>query len=127
MTEAARTNLIKTIGRLEERQRTAQSSISKLIQRLQEDPLNALSWSDDAFKDAARVKVYGQVLFSLRAFLNDEKQGVSPADVAKWGQEEVLRRAKYPKMSTSVPSNLAETYETAAWAELLEFLQQWCF
>ena len=100
------------IKRLESTIEGCEASIRKFAEKLINDPAYTLSWGTDSFKTAAELKVYKQV---LNAF-ND---GATLEQVKSSLMDRVLNKAKYPAQSTSPCSNLMETYELAAYAELV--------
>ena len=88
-----------------------------------QEPLETLKWSDSVFVAAAKQRVTREAMMLFAQF---DKEALTPeqqwARVLKYFTEKAMRGARFPKMSTSVPSNLAETYQTQAYAEMAEKL-----
>lgn len=102
------------IKRLESTIDSCQASIEKFAEKLVKDPAYTLSWGTDSFSTAAQLKVAKMV----HAALTDEKPCTMQA-VKDTLLDRVLHKSKYPAQSTSPCSNLMETYELAAYADML--------
>lgn len=98
---------------LSRRLESARADIAEFAAKLVADPVHAMGWSDDAFKAAAKVKVFSLVEASLA-------NGASPEDIAKWGVNAAIRAARDPARSSSPTSNIMEQEVAAAWAEIAE-------
>ena len=100
------------------------------VERFNTRPSDALSWSSDTFKQAARYDVAKTIL----AWIEQAKEqgdeycaGRSAKEVIMQVREilhgEVMRAAKWPERSTSVPSNeisLCVMAQKAEWLERLD-------
>lgn len=80
------------------------------------DAQSALEWSQDDFRDAARLSVALIVVKHLEA-------DMPLADILSVATREAMRGALYPQHSTSAPSNYAIQCKTAAWAHHAEMLE----
>ena len=85
--------------------------------------LHFFSWSKDAFKTAARAKVFGRYAEVFMRLHEGRLTDVTMQDIVNEIGRAVHRAVVAPPQSTSPTSNLAEQYEAAAMAELLEFLR----
>lgn len=113
----------KLIDLFDDRIDTARKEIAKLAAKLADetqDPLSAMAWSDAAFRAAATFSV----LSRYRPYVADAQPELTLAQCAEAilrdARDAVLRGARSPSMSTSVPSNLAATYELAAHADVAD-------
>lgn len=97
----------------------AQDSLAKFQAQLQENPVYALSWSQEKFLDAAWVRLATEMLAAL-----GEDKGETAALVAREMQRRVLAAARSPARSSSVTSNLMEQAQAQAAAELLEYVSE---
>jgi hypothetical protein len=105
----------KLIANLGFHLKSAQGTVAGFVAQLDTDPAYAFQWADNAMKASAKMQILKEALYSLEKGRSVDALRVSVT-------AEVLRRAKYPEMSTSVPANLMATYKTAAMSELLEML-----
>ncbi len=82
-----------------------------------------LEWSSGLFDYAAEAKVLQRAIMTV---WGGEERGepVSLETLLRIANQEALRGARYPKHSTSAPSNLMHQAETAAWANLSERIGQ---
>jgi hypothetical protein len=108
----------KAITRWAERS-ADRDDISSLIVGLKgEDPAHALSWAENAFRQAGRVRVAAHI----KANTADETR--TRAERMKYVMDlalgEAMREARYPSSSTSTTSNLMSRYVASAWAEFYE-------
>lgn len=90
-----------------------------------QDPLYALRWSDATFKAAATVSVLSRYRSYVADALPDFTLAQCAEAILKDAQDALVRGARSPAMSTSVPSNLSETYALAVQAEVAD--QNACF
>jgi hypothetical protein len=105
---------------------SAQTTLTKFSVRFATDPAYALSWSADVFQAAARMKITREIEAWMQPGEADASFSARLAVVADELRREVLRRAKHPEHSTSMPSNemaLAENAARAEWLETIEKLQ----
>ena len=107
----------KLITRFFNQAETAQARLNKFAADFAKDPAYALSWSNDTFKEAARLKVLKQILAGL------EGGTATLENIRSTMMDRVLSKSKYPAQSTSPTSNLIEQYELAACAEILSDLE----
>lgn len=98
-------------------QRSLETILTKFTERLGKDAHHAFRWADDAVRAAAKLSVIRDVL-SFQSRLDSNEW--TSAQMIAYLREKVMNRAKWPAHSTSPISNLAEEYETAAWAEMVE-------
>lgn len=92
----------------------AQATIASWRKSLDENPTYAFQWSDATFKAAAALDVL------IRFKEINELAGTDK--MLEEARSRVISGAKYPPASTSMPSNLIDTYKTAALASLVESL-----
>lgn len=93
-------------------------ALDQFKQKLNHDPLVALSWGDRAFQAAANLEVARWV----SSFMESEK--FSFEGLVAEAADRVLRGARYPERSSSPSSNLAKQCEIAAWADLLDWAKE---
>lgn len=91
----------------------AQEKIDKFILRMQVNPSDAFSWSNEAMDAAARLEVAARIKHGFDS-------GMSLDDIRKELRNQVLRGAKFPSSSTSMPTNLMAQYVLAATASLVD-------
>jgi len=96
---------------------STQASLDKFALEFAKDPAHALTWGTDAFANAAKLRVLKQIVVAL------EDGNGNLDNIRSTLTDRVLHRAKYPAQSTSPTSNLIETYELAACADILSDLQ----
>ena len=77
---------------------------------MSENPLYALSWSEDVFEISAKAAVAKEL---LKAF----EMGATFEEWQEEARRNSMRLARNPSMSTSPTSNLVDTYVCAAWAD----------
>ena len=127
------TTVLSFAARLEQRfalavdnaKSAAQTTLTKFSVRFATDPAYALSWSADVFVAAARMKITREIEAWMQPGESDASFSDRLAIVADELRREVLRRAKHPEHSTSMPSNemaLAENAARAEWLETIEML-----
>lgn len=94
--------------------RAADAELAKWTAKLAKDPMHAFEWSEDAFKAAARKRVWLEIeAWSARATIAQIKDELT---------KQCLRAARYPEASTSFSGNAMRTYYHAAQAAALEEL-----
>ena len=99
----------------------AKAKCDKFAESFAKDPAYALSWGNDAFSNAARLKVANMLVY---AFTEREGETVCTIEQARETLlDRVMNKARYPAQSTSPTSNLMEQYEAAAYAEALDELK----
>lgn len=99
----------------------AQARCDKFAADFAKDPAYALSWGNDVFKNAARLKVAQMLVY---AFTPREGETTCTVEQARSTcLDRVMNKARYPAQSTSPTSNLMEQYEAAAYAEALDEMQ----
>lgn len=96
---------------------TAQEKVDQFKVAFNDDPAEAMEWSNGAFQGAARLRVYSRVLQRLTAPGFDEK---AYCDLLVFIRREVTVRAVNGCHSSSPTSDLMSTETLAAWARLLE-------
>ena len=101
--------LIKRFNRAIE---SDQHIITKFKENLDKDAAYALTWSLDAFRAAAQIKVSTMIVDHLVG-------GGTVEQVKSLLTSRVLSKSMYPAQSTSPTSNLIEQYELAAFASTL--------
>lgn len=107
----------KLLSRFQRQAEAAQARLDKFTVEFTKDPAHALTWSNDTFANAAKLRVLNQIIAACDG-------GTATADNIKSTlMDRVLHRSKYPAQSTSPTSNLIEQYELAACAEILSDLQ----
>jgi hypothetical protein len=92
-----------------------QKSMDKFAERFQKDPFDAFRWSQEAFGQAAQLKVWKEILHAMK---NSEK--VTIDHVLEEMHMRAWRAAKWPSRSTSMAANLCEQEEARACAEIYE-------
>jgi hypothetical protein len=107
----------KLLARFQRQVDATQASLDKFAADFAKDPAHALTWGTDAFANAAKLRVLKQIV----AALADGNGNLD--NIRSTLTDRVLHRAKYPAQSTSPTSNLIETYELAACADILSDLQ----
>ncbi len=117
MTSITGTTLTDRITRrLKSRLEMTEPALQSFAIKLQDDPAYAFEWADDAMRAAAAVKVIKSCLVAFT-------EGSAPTDVAQACTTRALHAARYPRCSTSQPSNIMQSYEAAAFAEYAEFIR----
>ena len=99
----------------------AKSQCDKFAAEFAKDPAYALSWGNDVFKNAARLKVANMLVYAFTVRPNEIECSLEEA--RETCLERVMNKARYPAQSTSPTSNLMEQYEAAAYAEALDELK----
>lgn len=94
----------------------AQSALEKFTKDFTNNPLYALKWSDEVFKQAARLSLASQLLESVKADRPLEEIDSFLGDL-------VGSMARYPERSTSIGSNLTERETLAAAAHYKQMIQ----
>lgn len=107
----------KLLKRFQSQVESCQSRLDKFAQDFAKDPAYALSWGNETFSAAAKMRVLKQIVAAL-------EDGTATLDnIRSTMMDRVLHRSKYPPQSTSPTSNLIEQYELAACAEILSDLE----
>jgi hypothetical protein len=103
--------------------------LTKWAAKLDHNPLYAMEWGDAAVNTAARIDVYERALSIMRWVQTfDEKDVTNRMRIERLHKDAtsaVLRITSIPR-STSVMSNLSETYVISEWAKILERLDLGC-
>jgi hypothetical protein len=107
----------KLLKRFQSQAESCQASLDKFAVDFAKDPAYALSWGNDTFAKAARLRVLKQIVAAL-----EEGTG-NLENIRSTMMDRVLHKSKYPAQSTSPTSNLIEQYELAACADILSDLQ----
>ena len=108
----------KLQSKLSERAEIAQTRLTSWAKQFAENPAYALSLSKDMFGLAANLAVATEILGMLRTYPE-----VTVELVLEQAHRNMLRGARDPSFSTSPTSNLMAHQTTAAWAALVEMLQ----
>lgn len=106
---------------LEYQLKTIEKQKQEFVEKFQKNAFYTLDWSNDMFREVAKEKVHLIILGYYNAPENQYKIMEVLLSVA---EKSMRQKAKYPTFSTSPTSNLASTYEGAAWAEMYEFLKK---
>ena len=99
----------------------AQEQCDKFSESFAKDPAHALSWGNDVFKHAARLKIANMLVYAFT-----EREGETTCTIEQAREtclDRVINKARYPAQSTSPTSNLMEQFEAAAYAEALDELK----
>lgn len=99
----------------------AKAAIDKWTAKLLLNPSYEMSWSGDAFAQAARHKVWKDLLEGAES-VKDRDNAMEI--IIKEVNKNVIRGAMYPERSTSPASNLMNQELTIAWAKALERLSK---
>ena len=105
------------IKRLEANIASLKDRAASFAAKVVDDYAYALEWSDDEFNHAATLKV----LLEVHAYFT-APEAVTRVQVIEHLRSEIMRRAQYPRFSTSQPSNLMHSTTTAAYAKVCEDL-----
>lgn len=118
------TDLVADLGRQVRWNRDAlvktAATLTEAAGSLEGDPLNALEWSGDAYRDASRLKVASYVLTHFEK-IEDKVQALTCA--IEWLDEEVSRVQYGMARSSSATHNAGEIALFAAKAEMLRKLK----
>ena len=112
------------MARLQSRIEVNTLNLAEWAHKFAADPLYQLRWADGTFAAAATNKVALEALAILNRPATGERPAVTLAQLRKHVQAQALRGARYPERSTSASANLAHQCETAAYAEMLEWLDE---
>jgi hypothetical protein len=91
--------------------------ITKVSDRLKDDPSRTLEWGTTAFRAAAELEVYQKIVSALTG-----KTKATLESVCDYALKEVLRRASNPSHSASTTGDLLDQEVLAAWARAYEFM-----
>lgn len=104
------------IAKLKNLQAENNKQIDKFREDIASDAAHALSWGDAVFQAAARVKVINQMTAAAATGMTTERLTATVMQI-------MTTKARYPSHSSSQTSNLMDQCELAAYAEILEMLQ----
>lgn len=107
------------IRNLEHTVNRAKTEIDEWADKVKENPLYHLSWGNEIYLEAAKLKVGQEALAFLKAEVNPDFEGDRIAVIREEWTQDVLRLASRIPSSTSQSSNMAENAERAAKAVLL--------
>jgi hypothetical protein len=107
----------KLLKRFQNQAESCQASLDKFAADFAKDPAYTLSWGNEAFAKAARLRVLKQIIAAI------EDGTATTENIRSTMMDRVLHKSKYPAQSTSPTSNLIEQYELAACADILSDLQ----
>lgn len=107
----------KLLNHFQSQADSAQAQLDKFAVDFAKDPAYALSWGTDAFRAAAKLRVFKEIISAL----TDGHGNLE--NIRATMLDRVLHKSKYPAQSSSPTSNLIEQYELAACAEILSELQ----
>jgi len=109
--------VVKFTAVLDDRIASAEGVIAKFKANLETNPEYAFQWSSSAMEAAADLALCTYV---RAVFADEERESpVTMTDLQDHLRREVERMASSPSFSTSVPSNLMDTYKLKATTELL--------
>jgi len=115
-TPATRTPAERITRRLQSRLEMTEPALQSFASKLQDDPAYAFEWADEAMRAAATAKVIKSCIVAFA-------EGSAPTDVAQACTTRALHAARYPRCSTSQPSNIMQSFEAASFAEYAEFIR----
>ncbi len=107
----------KLLKRFQNQVESCQARLDKFAAEFAKDPAYALSWGNETFAAAAKMRVLKQIVAAL------EDGNATLDNIRSTMMDRVLHKSKYPAQSTSPTSNLIEQYELAACAEILSDLE----
>ena len=107
----------KLLKRFQNQVESCQTKLDKFAIDFAKDPAYALSWGNETFASAAKIRVLKQIVAAL------ENGDATLDNIRSTMMDRVLHKSKYPAQSTSPTSNLIEQYELAACADILSDLQ----
>jgi len=111
----------KALKRFTAKAKSAQEQCDKFAAEFAKDPAHALSWSNNVFQEAARLKIAQMMVYAF----TEREDGVvlTVAAAREVCLERIMNKARWPAQSTSPTSNLMEQFEAAAYAEALDELK----
>lgn len=95
-----------------------QKELNAWADKFKVNPSYELDWSASVFENAAELKVYEELLADLLS-------PATPAELIAKYQHETVQRARFPKLSSSVPSNLMTQHLLAAYAQIADKISEW--
>lgn len=101
--------------RMRRKMESAQEAMDKLSAEILKDPVHALSWSKGSFEEAATLAVGKEVKRAVEI-------GATSAQLLEQAQRETISRARSPESSSSATSNLMDRALLAAWASLVDLI-----
>jgi predicted S18 family serine protease len=101
------------IQELEHRLKGAKRDLDKFAASVAKDPVYALRWAGDAYREAARVQVWTQVLAAAR------QNEMTLARLREQVVQQALQSSAYLQQSTSPCANLFEDSVRAEWVQLV--------
>lgn len=106
------------IERLREWSASATEAKTRLMEKIGEDPVHAMSWSAGYFKTFA----LGQVADRILSVIDDPETDATVETLTAYTQEQAISRAMHPEQSTSATSNFMALMVSAAWARAADLL-----
>lgn len=94
----------------------AEGAVERHVAKLKENPLSAMEWSQDVFKEVA----LGEVAKVVKSWLEKHPLPIIENELRRM----VADGARMPSFSTSVTSNMVSQFKLAAEAEFLAKFQQ---
>ena len=99
---------------LESRASVAKEEYAEWLKDATENPGRAMRWADEAFRNAAKIAVFGQALQILEARGDAALDGVA--------QHQLRQKAREPMHSSQITANLYAQNELAAWATVADIV-----
>lgn len=106
-------------NRLQTRIQMALSTQAKFEVDLRDNFYSALLWSAKVFHAQAQLRVFSEV----DAWLSN---GMLLEDARDHAQHQLINKAGNPSFSSDPMHNLMAQYETEAWADVLQMLEEEC-
>lgn len=130
--ETIRQTMEYFVETIESRLKFSKKDLDEFAAKFAENPLRALEWSADTFKKAAEFEAASivKIMYDHQLEQRKNEQYLAKTDlqilesIRDRFREEVIRKAKWPDRSSSVPSNEVSIYLNSAKAEWLETLDQ---
>ena len=117
------TKLEKLIRKAKDAIEWSQGDLKSFAADFAKDPAHAFEWSSKAFEAAGRQRA-GQTVLAWVQTVHKNEPDLNDDEVAVMVIAEitntVVRKAKWPDRSTSVPSNEMSIYTNAAFADYLD-------
>jgi Mg-chelatase subunit ChlD len=107
----------KLLVRFQREAQGVQDRLDKFKVEFDKDPAHALTWANDTFANAAKLRILKQIIVAL------EDGSADVDNIRNTMMDRILHRSKYPAQSTSPTSNLIEQYELSACADIFSDLQ----
>ena len=99
---------------LESRASVASKDYADWLKDATENPSRAMRWADEAFRNAAKIAVFGQALLTL------DHHG--DAALERVAQNQLRNKAREPMFSTQITANLYAQHELSAWAAVVDIV-----